>query len=73
MLNPFKGIFQGNAGSPEGWFLISCIMILYLRDKGHWVKIKKDITGDDFRLFTIMFVNKWYFPTIGKKIDIRWD
>ena len=47
-------------------------MILYLKDKGNGVGIKTEITGDDFKLVTMMFVGDEYFTTLGKITVIQW-
>ena len=45
MLYPFKCIFQEDVVSTIGWFMISFILILYLKYKLHIVEIKTAITG----------------------------
>ena len=65
-LQPFQGLCQINLGAPEGWFLISCTLIIYLKQKGHGVGIKTVITGDDFKLMTMMFFENGNFTNFGK-------
>ena len=48
-------------------------MILYLKDKVHRVEIQTEITGDDFKLMTIIFVYDGDFTTLGKITDSYWD
>ena len=48
-------------------------MIIYLKEKSRGVEIKTEITWDDFKLVTMMFVYEGDFPTSGKKTDNRWD
>ena len=50
MLEPLQELCQWKGGSPKGWFLISWILILYLKEKVHCVEIKATITGDYFKL-----------------------
>ena len=33
MLQPFQGLHQSKGGTPTGWFTISYIIIIYLREK----------------------------------------
>ena len=66
-------MYQGKIGAPSVWFLISCIMILYLKEKGHGIEIKTSIKGEDFKLETMMFVNNGYFNTSRKTTDIQWE
>ena len=50
--------------------MISCTMIIYLKEKSRGVEIKTEITWDDFKLVTMMFVYEGDFPTLGKKPTI---
>ena len=70
---PFQVLFHENGGEPERWFLVSYIMILYLKEKGNGVEIKTEITRAGFRLFTIMFVNGVSLTILGKIIYSKWD
>ena len=54
-LQPFQGLCQVNGGSPAGWFLVSFIIIIYVKDKIHGVKIKTATTGDNFKIVTVIF------------------
>ena len=57
MIDTFQGLCQVNRGAPSGWFMMGYIMIIYLKKKVHGVEIKKAITGDDFKLVTMIFVD----------------
>ena len=65
-LKPFKGMCQGNRVASEGWFMISFIIIIYLKENIHEVEIKNATPGDDFKLLTMMFVDNRDSPTLGK-------
>ena len=68
-LQTFQGRCQGNVGAPEGWFPISFIIIIYLKEKIHGVEIKTATRGDYFKLVTMVFVDYRNFPTLGKRTD----
>ena len=75
MIHPFYDICQGGGGgvvSQPGKFLISCILVLYLKDQGEEVKIKIVITGDELKLVTMMFVDDWYFATLLNINNGKW-
>ena len=69
ILQTCQGLYQGNLGLPAGWFMIICIVILYLEYKLHGVEIKTEITRDNFNILTIIFVKNRDFTTLGKKIN----
>ena len=48
-------------------------MIIYSKYKRRGVKIKTEITWDDFKIVALMFVYDRDFPTLGNKTDSRWD
>ena len=70
IMHPFQGMYQGNGNSTPGWFLIISILILYLKEKIHGVEVKIAITGNEFKLVTVMFIDERYFTTLGKIHDI---
>ena len=47
-------------------------MIKYLKDKGPRVGIKTSITGNEFRIVTMMFVDDGSFKTLGKRTYSQW-
>ena len=69
IIYPFQGLCQGNVGLPSGWFLISFILILYLKVKIQGAKIKTSITGGDFNLVSMMFFSDRYFETLGGRTN----
>ena len=73
MLNPFQGLYQGNEVSLEGWFMVIFILILYLIEKGHGFEIKTAITGDYFKLLTMIFFDNGDFPKLVEITDSQWD
>ena len=52
--------------------MIIYIMILHLKEKGHTIEIKTAITGDEFNLVTMVFVNDKDFLTLDKRTNSRW-
>ena len=70
---PFQELCQGNVGGPEGWFLISFIMIPYLKEKVYGFEIKTEIIGGESKLVTMMFLDNGHSPTLGKITDIQWE
>ena len=60
-LQPFQGLCKGEVGESEEWFLISFLMILYLKEKRHGVEIKTVIKEYAFKIVTMMFVNDTNF------------
>ena len=73
IIHPFQYLGQGSRGSLSGWFPIRCILIIYFKDKVPRVEIKTEITGNDFNLATVMFVDNRYFPTLYKITDSQWN
>ena len=73
IIYPFQGLFRGDVGSPTGWFLIICILLVYLKDKGNGVEIKTEINVEDFKLVAMMFVCKGCFMTLREITDRRYD
>ena len=69
-LKPFQGMCQGNGGASEGWFMISFIIIIYLKENIHEVEIKNATPGDDFKLVIMMFVDNRDSSNLGKRIYI---
>ena len=57
MLQDFQGICQGIGVAPSVCFMVSFILVLYLKYKVQGVEIKTELTGDDLKLVTMMFVN----------------
>ena len=57
MLQDFQGICQGIGVAPSVFFMVSFILVLYLKYKVQGVEIKTELTGDDLKLVTMMFVN----------------
>ena len=72
MIQSFQGLYQGNIVLTEGWFLLRCILILYLQEKGHGVEIKTAIAWDDFNISTMMFFNNRDYPNLDNRTDIQW-
>ena len=46
IMYPFQGMYQVNVRSPQGWFIIISILILYLKEKWYGVEFKIEITGN---------------------------
>ena len=73
IIHPFQELYQGNGRSPQGWFLIISMLIIYLKEKGHGVEFKTSITGNEFMLVTMMFFYDRDFTTLGKRNYSLWD
>ena len=71
-LQPFQGLCQGNGEAPTGWFLISWILVVYLKEKVYGVEVKTEIIVDKFKLVTMVFIDYGYFPTLGNRTYSQW-
>ena len=53
--------------------MIICNLIIYSKDKGHEVEIKTKITGDNFKIATMIFFDSGDFNTLGNRTDSKWE
>ena len=53
--------------------MVICIIIIYLKYKVNGVEMKTFITGDDFKLITMIFIDDGDFMTQVNVTYRKWD
>ena len=53
--------------------MISLILLLYIKVRGHEVEIQMEIKIATFAYISMFFIDDGYFPTLSNNIDSQWE